>query len=415
MHSFGLTERWFVLAEFPFVVNPLRLALSGRPYIENYRWKPELGTRFTLIDRPSGEADRAVRDRRRGSASTTSTPTRTDGEVVVDICVFDDAGIVEDLYLDRLRAGKPVAQPAAAALPDPARRRARSSDERLVEQSFELPRINYGRCNERPYRYAWGVGIGGSRLVRRGSSRPTSSERDDRRLVGARLLSGRARVRRRSRRRGRGRRRAALGRARLRARDSFLLVLDARDARGARARRGAAPHPVRLPRPVRRRLTRRARRRPAVSYSWLAMAETGTFRVKRGLAEMLKGGVIMDVTTADQARIAEDAGRRRGDGARAGAGRHPRRGRRRPDGEPARDQGDPGGGDDPGDGQGADRPLRRGAGAAVARGRLHRRVRGPDPGRRGQPHRQARLRGPVRLRRDRTSARRCAGSARGRR
>jgi pyridoxal 5'-phosphate synthase pdxS subunit len=36
--------------------------------------------------------------------------------------------------------------------------------------------------------------------------------------------------------------------------------------------------------------------------------ETGTFRVKSGLAEMLKGGVIMDVTDAEQARIAEDAG-----------------------------------------------------------------------------------------------------------
>ena len=38
------------------------------------------------------------------------------------------------------------------------------------------------------------------------------------------------------------------------------------------------------------------------------MAETGTMRVKSGLAEMLKGGVIMDVTDADQARIAEEAG-----------------------------------------------------------------------------------------------------------
>ncbi len=36
--------------------------------------------------------------------------------------------------------------------------------------------------------------------------------------------------------------------------------------------------------------------------------EFGTSRVKRGLAEMLKGGVIMDVVTADQAKIAEDAG-----------------------------------------------------------------------------------------------------------
>jgi len=35
---------------------------------------------------------------------------------------------------------------------------------------------------------------------------------------------------------------------------------------------------------------------------------TGTPRVKRGLAEMLRGGVIMDVVTADQAKIAEDAG-----------------------------------------------------------------------------------------------------------
>ena len=36
--------------------------------------------------------------------------------------------------------------------------------------------------------------------------------------------------------------------------------------------------------------------------------ETGTLRVKTGLAEMLKGGVIMDVVTAEQAKIAEDAG-----------------------------------------------------------------------------------------------------------
>ena len=35
---------------------------------------------------------------------------------------------------------------------------------------------------------------------------------------------------------------------------------------------------------------------------------TGTFRVKRGLADMLRGGVIMDVVNAEQAKIAEDAG-----------------------------------------------------------------------------------------------------------
>jgi pyridoxal 5'-phosphate synthase pdxS subunit len=38
------------------------------------------------------------------------------------------------------------------------------------------------------------------------------------------------------------------------------------------------------------------------------MVETGTGNVKRGLADMLKGGVIMDVTNAKEAKIAEDAG-----------------------------------------------------------------------------------------------------------
>ena len=38
------------------------------------------------------------------------------------------------------------------------------------------------------------------------------------------------------------------------------------------------------------------------------MKKKGSFEVKIGLAEMLKGGVIMDVTTAEQAKIAEDAG-----------------------------------------------------------------------------------------------------------
>jgi len=38
------------------------------------------------------------------------------------------------------------------------------------------------------------------------------------------------------------------------------------------------------------------------------MVRKGTLKVKTGLAEMLKGGVIMDVTTAEQAKIAEEAG-----------------------------------------------------------------------------------------------------------
>ncbi|HEY4996571.1 MAG TPA: carotenoid oxygenase family protein [Solirubrobacteraceae bacterium] len=165
MHSFGLTERWLVLVEFPFVVNPLKLALAGRPYIENYRWKPELGTRFTLIDRHSGEAT--------GGFQTDAcfafhhVNAYEDGdEVLVDLCAFGDAGVIEDLYLERLRAGKPVASPELTRFRlRPATRSV--SRERLSDVEIELPRINYMRCNERPYRYVWGVGNGPSGWLER--------------------------------------------------------------------------------------------------------------------------------------------------------------------------------------------------------------------------------------------------------
>ncbi len=158
MHSFGLTQHWLVLAEFPLVVNPLGLALSGRPYIENYRWKPELGTRFTLVDRASGKA-RIGFQTDACFAFHHVNAYEDEGEVLVDLCAYADADIVEDLYLDRLRAGKPLAQAALTrfhlGLDDRSVRR-----EQLADTDIELPRINYGRCNERPYRYVWGNGAG---------------------------------------------------------------------------------------------------------------------------------------------------------------------------------------------------------------------------------------------------------------
>ena len=156
VHSFGLTERWLVLAEWPFVVNPLSLMFSGRPYIENYRWKPERGTRFHLVDRSTGEATGPFEtDAFFGFHFVNAYEDGTD--VVADICTFEDARIVEDLYLERLRAGEHISKPSLTRF----RISTGSGEvthERLTETGLELPRINYGRTNERPYRKVWGVG-----------------------------------------------------------------------------------------------------------------------------------------------------------------------------------------------------------------------------------------------------------------
>jgi beta,beta-carotene 9',10'-dioxygenase len=160
MPSFGLTERWLVLVEFPYVVNPLALALSGRPYIENYRWKPELGTRFTLVDRASGAVGGRFQSDPCFAFHHVNAYDEGD-ETIVDLCAYPDPTIIEDLYLDRLLAGKPIS-PATLTRFRLGRGAQSVRSERLAEEDIELPRINYGRCNERPYQYVWGTGGGDS-------------------------------------------------------------------------------------------------------------------------------------------------------------------------------------------------------------------------------------------------------------
>ena len=64
--------------------------------------------------------------------------------------------------------------------------------------------------------------------------------------------------------------------------------------------------------------------------------ETSTWATKKGLAQMLKGGVIMDVVTPDQAKIAEDAGAVAVMALERVPGRHPQGRRRRPHVRPRR-------------------------------------------------------------------------------
>jgi carotenoid cleavage dioxygenase-like enzyme len=158
MHSFALTERYAVLVEYPFVVNPPALALSGRPFIENYKWEPERATTFTVIDRHAG----IVKRRAQGPALFCFHHVNAfeqGDELVIDLAAYEDASIVKSLYLDHLRAGR-------TAMPSELRRYRVpltaagdvAEGERLSDGSLELPRIDYRAHNARPYRYVYGDG-----------------------------------------------------------------------------------------------------------------------------------------------------------------------------------------------------------------------------------------------------------------
>jgi Retinal pigment epithelial membrane protein len=81
MHSFAISERYVILMEFPLVVNPLRLLVSGKPFIANYRWEPERGPPSPCSIAAPAKSTMPT-PTRPGSASITSTPSTATGKTV---------------------------------------------------------------------------------------------------------------------------------------------------------------------------------------------------------------------------------------------------------------------------------------------------------------------------------------------
>jgi carotenoid cleavage dioxygenase-like enzyme len=159
IHSFGMSERHLVIAEFPLVVNPMALLLWLKPYIENFRWVPERGTRFHIFDRASGAHVRTVTGPAFFAFHHVNAFDARD-ELVVDLVGYDDASVIDAFYLHRLE------EPDSQIPPGTLRRyRIPLSDggvscEVLSGTAIELPTLDYARMNTRPdLRYVYGVGL----------------------------------------------------------------------------------------------------------------------------------------------------------------------------------------------------------------------------------------------------------------
>lgn len=156
LHSFAITEDHVVLVMYPFVVNPLSMLLGGKTFIENYRWRPELGTRFVVINLVDGSVQGEYRADPCFAFHHINAYVDGD-EVVVDLSGYPDTKVIDALYLDHLRGHDkvPMATPTRYRLD---LNGDTITTERITDQALELPRINYERHNGRPYRYAYGVG-----------------------------------------------------------------------------------------------------------------------------------------------------------------------------------------------------------------------------------------------------------------
>ncbi|MGH9808019.1 MAG: carotenoid oxygenase family protein, partial [Terriglobia bacterium] len=159
MHSFAMTERYLVLVEFPLTVSALELKFSGKPFIQNYRWQPERGLKFHVVEKESGREVATATGEAVFAFHHVNAFEQGDG-LVIDMIAYPNAAIIDQLYLARLRAGAPLTATGKLTRFELKLGGGGAVTRReLAPIAMELPRINYEAHAGKPYRYVWGTGI----------------------------------------------------------------------------------------------------------------------------------------------------------------------------------------------------------------------------------------------------------------
>lgn len=153
MHSFALTEKYVVLVEYPFVVNPIDLIQMQKPFIMNFKWQPERGTHFIVVDRSSGEQVAKIKTDP-FFAFHHANAYDAEGKIVIDVVIYSNASVIGEV------AGL---QEADAASTHPQLHRfvlslqdQTVSQEKILSDPVEMPRVPASKV-ARPYQYCYAV------------------------------------------------------------------------------------------------------------------------------------------------------------------------------------------------------------------------------------------------------------------
>jgi beta,beta-carotene 9',10'-dioxygenase len=161
MHSFGMSERYLILTEFPLKLagGALGFVFGNEPFIENYEWMPEQGTRITVFDKDSGEI--VTQDTVKAFfAFHHVNAFERDGELVMDISAYADKSIIDRFYMDNLKAEN-VNVPVNSQLRRyhiPLNDSDKTTYETVADVAFDLPRFDYKRSAGKPYHIVYGAG-----------------------------------------------------------------------------------------------------------------------------------------------------------------------------------------------------------------------------------------------------------------
>jgi len=164
LHSFGLSPKYFIIAEFPFVVPSIKLVARFRPFIENFTWRKGKKAKFYLIDRISGKVEHVIKVPPFFAFHHVNAFERGE-ELVVDLVAYKDAEVISDFYMNRLSQCDYEVSPGTLQrfILDTARSTLKSHHV-LCEETIELPVYDAESYAGRPdYRYVYGCGINKNR------------------------------------------------------------------------------------------------------------------------------------------------------------------------------------------------------------------------------------------------------------
>jgi carotenoid cleavage dioxygenase-like enzyme len=156
MHSFGMSERYVVLAEYPLLADVQAIAVRKRPFIENYEWLPDRGTIFTVVSK----ADGTVVARAQGEpffGIHQINCFERDGGILFDVPAYPEGRHISNLYLDRRAAAEALETSQIKRYTIPLNGSDVTS-EILFDEFAELPTIDYQREAGLDYGTAYAAG-----------------------------------------------------------------------------------------------------------------------------------------------------------------------------------------------------------------------------------------------------------------
>ncbi|XP_073949520.1 neither inactivation nor afterpotential B isoform X2 [Choristoneura fumiferana] len=167
MHTFGVTENYFVIVEQPLSVSLMgvvRNQLANKPLAASLRWYSQYETHIVLISRKTGKEVTRYRTDTLFYLHIINA-FEQDGRLVVDLCAYNDAKVIDAMYIQAIESMQSNADYADWFRGRPKRlditlgspRLTKFKPKLLADLGCETPRIHYDIYNGKPYRFFYAI------------------------------------------------------------------------------------------------------------------------------------------------------------------------------------------------------------------------------------------------------------------